>query len=105
MLGSIVSIMVQSWCLESRNESVKYCSAESEDLKLMSAGIILLASVTPAFLNTCITWNINLPHSYQELRKWNELRSEIRNSQEGVELTAGVVDGEQVGAAEELPDA
>ena len=87
MLGSLVSIIIQSWCLERENETLAYCSANSEDLRLLTAGIILLVSVAPAFLNTCLTRNINLPHSYRELKKWSEMRSEVRADRDEVELT------------------
>ena len=86
MLGSLVSIVMQSWCMESKNDSIAFCVADKEDLKLLTAGIILLVSVAPAFLNTCLTRNINLPHSYQELKQWCELRSDTRPSQVEVEL-------------------
>ena len=86
MLGSLVSIIIQSWCLERKDEPNSYCVTNSEDLKLLTAGIILLVSVIAAFLNTCLTRNINLPHSYQELKKWSEAMSDNRNSQDDMEL-------------------
>ena len=102
MLGFLVSIILQSWCLEAERNTdpTPYCV--TEDLKLLTAGIILVVSVAPAFLNTCLARNINLPHSYQELKKWSTLRSDNRASQEEVEL-AGV--GENEGTGGTAPDA
>ncbi|KAL5266351.1 hypothetical protein ACHWQZ_G003691 [Mnemiopsis leidyi] len=86
MLGSLVSVIIQSWCLERKGDPNPFCVTNSEDLKLLTAGIILLVSVTAAFLNTCLTRNVNLPHSYRELKKWSEAMSDNRNSNDDMEL-------------------
>lgn len=73
MLGSLIYVILHSWCLEKEHEEAPFCSASSsEDLRLLTAGIILLVSVAPAFINTCLTRNINLPHSYAELGRFGE---------------------------------
>ena len=64
--------MLQSYCLERNNQYKVFCSEDSEDTKLQTVGIALLVAVAISIVNTCLSKNINLPHSYEELKELYE---------------------------------
>eukprot|EP00116_Pleurobrachia_bachei_P015706 sb/3475968/ len=70
MLGMLFHILTESYCLDKTNERKPYCQngETKENLRLVVGGGLLFLSVGLAFLNTCLTRQVNLPHSYAELR-------------------------------------
>ena len=87
MLGSLLNMIIQSWCLKRENESRSICRDDSEDMQLISAGVVLILSVVLAFANTCLARNIELPHSFQDLTRLFEEQDAMLGTKHGNEET------------------